>query len=199
MAIKKKSELLKKTAGRESGVAPAEDEDEDESEAEEQPTAKPGAKAKTGAAAKAEAKPNAELVGLFESYDEAISTAEKIFIELVETIQEKQLDRATVVASIMIARGVNYETAQTQYSKMKKIYNNEEVLQELKDGKITLKVARERTKTPQKNPKAAKPEAKEAKYASTLKAFVAAAKESGYARKEIMVGVEAELKSAGIK
>lgn len=201
MAIKKvlkKSSLLKKTAGRsESGASASEEEDEDEEE--EAPTAKPGAKVKTGAKAAEEATANAELVGLFESYDETVAQAESIFVELVELIQTKQLDRATVVASMMKARGVNYETAQSQYSRMKKIFNNEEVLQELKDGKITLKVARERTKDTQKNPKSSKPEAKEQKYTNTLKSFVAAAKESGLARREIMLGVEAELKSAGIK
>lgn len=201
MAIKKKlksSTPLKKTAGRsESGPSAAEEEDEEEEEAQAKPGTK--VKAKTGAAAAEEATANEELVGLFESYDEKVQEAEEIFVELVELIQEKQLDRATVVASMMQARGINYESAQSQYSRMKKIFNNEEVLQELKDGKITLKVARERTKDTQKNPKSSKPEAKEQKYTSTLKAFVAAAKESGLARREIMVGVEAELKSAGIK
>ena len=196
MAIKKKSEVLKKGAGKtDSGAAPAEEEDEDETEggeSESPPT-------KVSAKAKAEAAPNIECVALFEAYDEAVSTAEKTFIELIELIQEKQLDRATVIASMMKARGISYESAQTEYSKMKKIFNNEEVLEELKAGKITMKVARAKTKTTQKNPKAAKPEAKEQKYQSTLKAFVAAAKESGFTRREIMVGVEAELKSAEIK
>jgi len=195
MAITKKkpttgniaTSLKKKISQREeTGVGPAEDEG-----------AAPAPKAKTKE--KVEAVANEILVGLFESYDEKVSEAGTIFIELVEKIQEDQLDRATVVASMMQARGISYENAQAQYSKMKKIFNNEEVLQDLKEGKITLKVARERTKTEQKNPAAAKPEAKEQKYTSTMKAFVAAAKESGFARKEIMVSVEAELKSAGIK
>lgn len=198
MAITKrplKSSKLNKTSGRESAsAAPAEDEDEDEA-----PAAQPGAKTKVSAKSAAQAEPNEELVSLFESYDEHVAAAEQTFIELVELIQEKQLDRATVIASMMQARGINYESAQTAYSRMKKIFNNEEVLQDLKEGKINLKVAREKTKSTQKNPKSSKPEAREAKYTSTLKSFVAAAKESGFARKEIMVGVEAELKSAGIK
>lgn len=197
MAIKKKS-LLNKTAGREeSGPAPAEEEDEEESA--EAPKAKPGTKVKTKGGPKVEPVANAELVALFEKYDEGVRQAESYFIELVEFIQDNQMDRATVVASMMIARGINYDTAQTQYSRMKKIYNNEEVLQELKDGKISLKVAREKTKKTQANPKEAKPEAKEQRYNSTLKSFVAAAKESGFSRREIMVSVEAELKSAQIK
>jgi hypothetical protein len=134
-----------------------------------------------------------------EKYDETVAQAETYFIELVEFIQTKQLDRATVVASMMRARGITFETAQSQYSRMKKIFNNETVLEELKAGKITLKVARERTTDKQQNPASAAPEAKEARYTNTLKAFVAAAKESGFTLREILLGVEAELKSASIK
>lgn len=199
MAIKKKSEKLNKGAGRETGASAAEEEDEEETEDEAPVTAKPGVKVKVKAGAKAEAAANEELVSLFEGYDEGVKQAETLFVALVEFIQDNQVDRATVVASMMKARGINYESAQSQYSRMRKILNDEEVLEDLKSGKITLKVAREKTKTAQKNPKSAKPEAKEAKYTNTLKAFVASAKESGYSRAEILVGVTAELKSAGIK
>ncbi len=192
MAIKKKP-LLNKTAGRQA-EAEAETEDEDESESS---AAKPGAKVKAGE--KAEAAANEELVALFEQYDEATRKTESYFIELVEFIQDKQLDRATVVASMMKARGIDYGTANTQYSRMKKLLNNEEVLEELKSGQITMKIAREKTKKTQENPKSAKPEAKEQRFTNTLKAFVAAAKESGFSRKEIMLSVEASLKDAGIR
>lgn len=197
MAIKKKNPILNKNAqdneeDRGIGESPEEDEEENNT-----PVAKPGTKVKVKPNAQAEA--NEELVALFESYDEGVRQAEARFLELIEFIQEKQMDKATVIASMMRARGIDFSTAQTQYSRMKKIFNNEEVLEELKQGKISLKVAREKTKTPQKNPKSAKPEAKEQRFTTTMKAFVAAAKESGFARKEIMVSVEAELKSAGIK
>lgn len=188
MAIKR-NEKLKKTSGRGAAV---EEEAEGEAEAEEP-------KAKAGVKTKEEAKPNTELVSLFEAYDENVSAAEQSFIEMIEYIQDNQVDRATVVASMMKARGIEYETAQSQYSRMKKIFNNEEVLEDLKAGKITLKVAREKTKTDQKNPKAAKPEAKEQRFNSTLKTFVSAAKESGFTLEEILISVKAELKSAGIK
>lgn len=195
MAIKKKNPILNKTAQDEDesdgGVAPEEDEDT------EAPVAKPGTKVKVKANVKAVA--NEELVALFESFDEGVREAEKKLVELCEFINEQQLDKATVVASMMQARGIDYSTALTQYSRMKKMFNNEEVFEELKSGKISLKVAREKTKGSQKNPKSAKPEAKEQRFTTTMKAFVAAAKESGFARKEIMVSVEAELRSAGIK
>lgn len=156
-------------------------------------------KTKAGAKAKPEPTANEGLVAVLEQYDVAVEQAETFFIEFVEYIQEHQLDRATVVASMMKARSVTFETAQSQYSRMKKLLNNEEVLADLKAGKITLKVAREKTTDKQANPKSAKPEAKEARYSSTLKAFIAAAKESGLPRREILLGVEAELKSAEIK
>lgn len=139
------------------------------------------------------------LISILEKYDTAVGKAETYYIEMVEYIQEKQLDRGTVVASLMKARGITFETAQSQYSRMKNILNNEEVLAELKEGKITLQVARQRTTKKQENPTSAKSENKEAKFNSTLKAFATAAKESGFSIKEILVTVEAELKSAGIK
>lgn len=181
MAIKKKT-VLNKGAGKAAEAAT-------EDEVEETP------KEKT----KEKAVANEELVTLLESYDENVAAAEKSFIDMVEFIQENQVDRATVVASMMKARGIEYESAQSQYSRMKKILNNEEVLADLKAGKITMKVAREKTKSEQKNPKSAKPEAKEQKYSTTMKSFVAAAKESGFTLEEIMTSVKAELKSAGIK
>lgn len=198
MAIKKKTDIQKKTAGRESGPAAGEeDETEGEGENEIEKAVGTGTKVKTKASA--DAKPNEELIGLFESYDEFVAAAEKSFVEMVEFIQENQIDRATVIASMMKARSLSFEAAQTAYSSMKKIFNNEEVLQELKDGKITMKIARQKTKSTQKNPASAKPEAKEQKYTNTMKHFVAAAKETGFTRAEILVSVTAELKSAGIK
>jgi DNA-binding transcriptional regulator YhcF (GntR family) len=154
---------------------------------------------KPGKAAKPEPVANEELVQLLTKYDENVEAAEASFIDFVEFIQKNQVPRPVVVASFMKARKVTFETAESQYSRMKKLLNNQEVLDELKAGKITLKVAREKTKTSQKNPASAKPEAKEQKYNNALKAFVAAAKEGGYSLKTVLMGVEAELKSAGVK
>lgn len=186
--IKKKGtetvEKLKKAGG--ASVAVEEEETETETE-------KPKTKVKVAAEA------NEELVGIMETYDENVAAAEKSFVEMIEYIQENQLDRATVIASMMKARGLTFEAAQVQYSKMKKIFNNEEVLADLKAGKITLKVAREKTTKKQANPTSAKPEAKEQKFTKTMKAFVVAAKESGFTFDEIMTSVKAELKSNGIK
>ena len=200
MAIKKKSEVLQK---KPTADVDADDEDEDDGSTSEAPAPEsdedetPTPKTKTKE--KVEPTANETLVGLIETYDESVEVAEKSFIEMVEHIQDKQLDRATVIASMMRARGIAFEAAQTQYSKMKKIFNNEEVLAELKAGKITLKVAHQKTTKKQANPAAAKPEAKEANFTNKLKSFVLAAKESGFSRAEILVTVTAELKAAEIK
>lgn len=164
-------------------------------------TVSPEEKPAVGSKAKAKPEPvaNVQLVKIFEKYDESLTTTEGYFIELIEFITKNEVDRATVVISMMKARDITYESAQSQYSRLKGYLNNEEVLKGLKDGTMTLKVAREKTKKTQVNPASAKPEAKEQKFNSTLKAFSAAAKESGHALKEIMVTCEAELKSAGIK
>jgi hypothetical protein len=159
------------------------------------PESKVGAAPKAGANAEV----NVELVTCIETYDGNVERAEQSFIEMVEYIQKNEISKATVVVSLMKARNITFETAQTHYSKMKKLLNDEAVLAELKSGQITMKVAREKTTTKQKNPASAKPENKEAKYTNSLKTFVGAAKESGFSVREIMVSVEAELKSAGIK
>lgn len=149
---------------------------------------------------KVEPKELPELIVAIEEYDSAVSVAEEKFIALVEYIQENQVDKASVIGSLMKARGITYESAQTEFSKMKKIFNNEEVLADLKAGKITMKVAREKVKgETKKNPDKAKADNKEAKFTNTLKAFTSAAKESGFSLKEIIVSVTAQLSAAGIK
>jgi hypothetical protein len=161
-----------------------------------------GAKPKTAPGVKPvkpKPEPNLQLVALFTEYSEHVEKAELMFIKFAKFVNENQLDRATVVVSIQKARGCTYETADQQYSRMKKLLNDEETLKALEAGEITLRVARERTKTAQKNPKSSKPEAKEARYNNTLKSFVDAAKESGYTLREILLGVEAELRAAQIK
>ena len=161
------------------------------------PTPSPAVQTKTKV--KVEATVNSTLVTYFQTYYENVAKSESSLITLAEYVQKNSLDRATVVISLMKARNITYETAAQQYSKLKRILNNEEVLKGLKDGKLTMKEAQSAVTTKQKNPASASQESKEAKYNNTLKAFATAAKETGHNLKEIMVGVEAELKSAGIK
>lgn len=156
-------------------------------------TAKPGVKPK------AEAKPNEELVGLLTKYDEFVEEAQSYYVQFCRFVQKNQIGRAEVVASIMRARSCTFETASSQYSRMKNILNNEDVLKELEDGKITLKVAREKTTKKQANPKSATPAALEEKFNKAQSALVAAVKEKGFGLKSALMSYEAALKSAGVK
>ena len=172
-------------------------------------SSKPQSEAKT----KPEAKVHPALETKIKAYDSACQQAETYYIEIVEIIQSEKISRADVVQTLMRARGITFETAQSQYSRMKNIWQNETVLQELKQGIITLAVARQRTTKPQAGTEAAKAaagtgktggdatktaETKELRYERTLKAFIASCKECGFDKKSVLTSVDANLKAAGI-
>lgn len=171
------------------------------------PTTDGGAKTK----AQPEAKVHTSLLEKIKSYDESVAKAESYYVEIIEIIQTEKVSRADVVATLMRARGISFETAQSQYSRMKNIWQNPEVLKQLKDGEITLKIAREKTTKKQAGTEQAaagtgattgsggEKETKEARYDRVRKAFVAAVKECGFDLKSTLVGLEADLKAAGIK
>ena len=172
------------------------------------PTA--GGPAPTPAATKVvpEATPHPKLLEAIKGYDSHIREAETYYVSIIELVLENKINRADVVATLMKARGISFETAQSQYSRMKKMWENPDVLQKLKNGEITLKVAREMTKTPQAATVAgaattgssnATTETKEARYERARKAHVAAIKECGFDKKSAMLSFEADLNAAQIK
>lgn len=128
---------------------------------------------------------------------------------MIETVLTEKISRADVVATLMKARKVTYETAQSQYSRMKNIWSNPDILAQLKAGEITLKVAREATTKKQADPAGANAtapaggktsnETKEARFERAKKAHVASVKECGFDLKSSMLSFEADLKAAGIK
>lgn len=175
---------------------------------------KTDAKAKT----QPEAKVHPALEALIKSYDTTVQKAESYYVEIIETVQRDKISRADVVATLMRARGISFETAQSQYSRMKGIWQNPEVLRQLKSGEITLRVAREKTTKKQQSPAngTATPgsgdaagaaaataqkdkETKEARYDRCRKSHVAAVKECGFDLKSALMSFEADLKSAGVK
>lgn len=171
------------------------------------PTTDGGAKAK----AQPEAKVHPTLLEKIKSYDESVQQAESYYVEIIKIIQTEKVSRADVVATLMRARGITFETAQSQYSRMKNIWQNPEVLKQLENGEITLKIAREKTTKAQAKTEAAaagtaatpgaggEKESKEARYDRVRKAFVAAVKECGHDLKSTLLGIEADLKAAGVK
>lgn len=196
--------LLAADKGGATGTAVAE---KPKTDASPKPTTDGGARTK----AQPEAKVHTQLMEKIKLYDESVAKAESYYVEIIEIIQTEKVSRADVVATLMKGRGISFETAQSQYSRMKNIWQNPEVLKQLKDGEITLKIAREKTTKKQAGTEAkaagtAQPtgaggekETKEARFDRCRKAFVAATKECGYDLRSVMVSVEADLKAAGIK
>ncbi len=169
------------------------------------PAPQPDAKAKNAP----EPKVHQKLLNAVQKYDEHVQEAESYYVEIIELIQTEKIPRADVVQTLMKARKITFETAQSQYSRMKGIWQDPKVLADLKSGAITLKVAREATKKSQANPAAgnattegaggASKETKEARYERSRKAHVAAVKECGFDLRSALVSFEADLKAAGIK
>lgn len=162
-----------------------------------------------------EAKVHPGLLVKIKAYDEAVSKAESFYIEIIEVIQSEKISKADVVQTMMKARGITFESASSQYSRMKGIWQNPEILQQLKDGTITLRMAREKTVKKQAGTVAAEAakasgtaatpgsggdkETKENRYDRCRKAFIASCRECGYDLKSILMSVEADAKAAGIK
>lgn len=143
---------------------------------------------------------NPRLVAALQSYESSIQQTQSYLVNVAEIIQNEQLTKAEVVASIMEARGVEKVTAESQYSRMKKIFSDPETLEALRTGEIDLKTAREKTKKAQKNVSAEKQaENREKAFTKGLTTFITAAKESGTDLQTILNTVKSACKKAGIK
>lgn len=181
------------------------------------PSPAPGAQASpapapaAGAKAAPQPKIHDKLLVAVQGYDQHIQEAESYYVQMIELVLTEKISRADVVATLMRARGITFETAQSQYSRMKKMWEKPEILDQLKKGEITLKVAREATKSTQTGAKAGgqgdgsagtgskTQETKEARYDRVRKAHVAAVKECGFEKKSAMLSFEADLNAAGVK
>lgn len=151
-----------------------------------------------------------KLLVAVQGYDQHIQEAESYYVQMIELVLTEKISRADVVATLMRARGITFETAQSQYSRMKKMWEKPEILDQLKKGEITLKVAREATKSTQTGAKGGQgdgsagtgsktQETKEARYDRVRKAHVAAVKECGFDKKSALLSFEADLNAAGVK
>lgn len=179
------------------------------------PSPAPGAQASpapapaAGAKAAPQPKIHDKLLVAVQGYDQHIQEAESYYVQMIELVLTEKISRADVVATLMRARGITFETAQSQYSRMKKMWEKPEILDQLKKGEITLKVAREATKSTQAGGKgqgdgsagtgSKTQETKEARYDRVRKAHVAAVKECGFEKKSAMLSFEADLNAAGVK
>lgn len=144
---------------------------------------------------------NVALRTAFQNYDAAMAEAERFYVEIIEIIQGSNISKPDVIATIMDARKIAYETAANHFTKMKNIWTSPEIYQKLKNNEITLKMAQQATtkkSATKKNATSDTKETKEARYEKARKALVAAAKECGFDRKGVLLSVEADLKAAGV-
>lgn len=161
-------------------------------------------KSSSAASAKSEATShvvaNTRLVAAIKLLEESKKQTQTYLVEVATIVQEEQLTRAEVVASLMEAKGIEKSSAESQYSRMKKLLNDPDLLEELKEGDIDLKTAREKSTTKQKNPSAKKKaESIEKRFAKALTTIVQCAKEGGMDRETVMNTVKTALKKNGIK
>lgn len=156
------------------------------------------ASSKTKAASKVVA--NARLVAAIRAADNGMKQAQSLLVTMAEIAQNEDLTRPEVVASIMEARGVEKSTAESQYSRMKKLLTDPATLEALRSGEISLKAAREATKKQQKAPDAKKKkENAEKKIVKAVSSIVTLAKETAMDRASLVKMFVSALKKGGIK
>lgn len=160
---------------------------------------KTGSSAASKTAEKTQVASNPRLVAALKASDQAKMAFTGTLVAIATVTQEEQLTRAEVVASLMEARAVTKETAESQYSRMKKLLTDPELLEQLKNGEIDLKTARQNTTTKQKNPSAAKKKENiEKRFNKALATLIEAAKDGGMDKASLVNSVKSACKKAGI-
>ena len=154
------------------------------------------------------------LLELVNKYDEVKDQARSYMCDMAEAIAKNNIGRPQVIKTLMEARGVTLESAQSDASRLIKLSADADAIEGLRNGSLTI-----RETVYGKKPKSATPVAKtgdgssanpaspkktdagkkEDRYNATLQAFVTEAKASGFSRSDIIVGVTAALKDAEVK
>jgi hypothetical protein len=147
--------------------------------------------------------PHPLLVEKIQGYYTAKEAAQTYLIEMGDLISKEKISRGSVIASMMEARDITKETAESQYSRIIGILSKPKVLEDLKAGVITLAEARQKgvRNEKQSTTKKAKNDAasKQTKFDSALKNLAEASKAIGYSKQDVLRAVDAQLKSIGVK
>lgn len=140
------------------------------------------------------------LVDALKNVEASKKATQSYLVEAATIIQEEQLSRTEVVLSLMEARGIDRKSAESQYSRMKKLFTDPKVLQQLKDGEIDLKTAREATKNSQKNksPEVQKKNA-DKKFSTAVTTVINSCKILGTDLSTLLATIKAAAKKAGLK
>ena len=162
-----------------------------------------GASTKSGTATKKGTKPEVkadpELGALLTTYEDAQEKATSYFVDMLDYVKKKNITRAILVKTLMEFRKVEASTAVTQASRILSMLKDEGIVDQLRAGEISLKVARAATtktrETSATGGAAGTNEAKEKDFDNKLKAFAQSAKAMGYDLKSIMATVRATLQA----
>ena len=160
-----------------------------------------------------EAAVNEELLSLLKTYDEVKAQANSYMCDIAEYINKENLGRPIVIKTLMEARGITLETASSSASRLMKLAKDSQLIQDLRDGKVTVRETLYGRPKPGTTTEAGSGETagggkasgktdtekKEDKYNRVLKEFIDVAKASGFSLDELMTSVRAGLKDAGIK
>jgi hypothetical protein len=163
---------------------------------------KVGAKASADTAKQVTAHPG--LVKLLKGIEEAKQRATSYLIDAATLVQKEQLSKEEVIASIMEARDCDRKYAGEQYSRLRQYLNKPEILEDLREGRITLKEAKVKVKG-DKGSRTRKPSPKEiqqnaAKTITTsITRMLNAAKNAGIDLQSLLSTVKEAAKKAGIK
>lgn len=166
------------------------------------------AKSKAKSKAKAKAKEtslenvvaNARLVEAIQGWERSKLEAKTYLIQMAEICQSEQLSRPEIIASLMEAKGIEKASAESQYSRMRKILEDNETLEALRSGEIDLKTARERTTKKQAKPSAKKKEENlEKRYQKWVTTGIEIVKEMGSDIQSVLHSLKVSFKKAGIK
>lgn len=145
---------------------------------------------------KPEVKTDTHLFKLFQLERDAREKAASYMIEICEYIEKENLSNATIIKTMMDARGIAQASAASQVSRIRNILNDQTTLEKLRSGDVTIRAAVQRTTKSQIK---AGPKNKEKAFDRSLSNFIQAAKALGQPKKTILITVEAALDEAKIK
>lgn len=162
--------------------------------------AKTATQTKTSAKAATKDKPEVVvhpgLMKLLKSEQQAAEQAASYLVEICELVEKDNISNAQLIKTIMEARGITDKSAASQASRIRSLMKDQESLQRLKDGEVTIRAA---VKSAQTQQAAAGPKNKQKAFDNALNKFVGAAKALGQDKKTILVTVDAALDEAKIK
>lgn len=153
----------------------------------------------TGVKANKQAKPEVTVhEGLFTLLQKEAAAAEQAasyLIQICELVERDHISNAQGIKTIMSARGTTEASAKSQMSRIRSLLKDQDSLQALKDGNVTVRAA---VKSAQAR-RAATPANKAKAFDAALNKFVEAAKALGQDKASILTTVEAALSKANIK